>query len=366
MAQLQQCPVYIKRSVIVECQGQKPWIVDSTECIDGTECVPLKIKDGFGQFVAGGWKKYRDITSMPFMAEVQRLRHAATMSACGIVEATGLFDDADVTASAKKRARKDAKVKESLGTMPLLVSIELPVVTLQDGSVIGPIQAKVKSSLNLGHAVVVELSPDVLFYLKTAMLHSIDQDGAHSALGNTQGVRWRHDRNAWLVRRGNKYKHFKPSDPLSGVDREEAKERAQQWMAGSDDEPMADDMAPLKADADNDDEPMADDMEPLKADADNDDEPMADNMAPLQADADNDEVPVADNLAPLQADADNGEPPVADDIALLQAVCCSDEVRVVDSIAPLQAVAGNDGNDGNSRCKRSVLNMLQGRACMGR
>ena len=236
-------PVVIKRVVTIECGDncRSPWLIDNLENIEGREFLKLAHKDiGFCRFVAGN--KFRKIGNMQFLHDLQRRRSQATMDACATVPAIAqsLFDDVTPTVAAKKKARKDAKSRAALGALPSTVVLEMPSITTIDDHPVPATTLRVKSSIDVRDAVMVELDPHMIYYIKHAMLSSFTDDGVKYDRGPADGVRWRSDRTCWLARRQNEAdpervitKSFKPKDD-DPISIQEAADDAAAWADGRD------------------------------------------------------------------------------------------------------------------------------------
>ena len=231
-----ECTVTLKRTVSIECSGQNfPWVVSNVQIVDGTEYVALQRRSGFPRFVSGSWQAARALR-WTFLQELMKTRTQATLDAMSQT-ADCPFGTIDVTSAAKKRARKDAKTQAKCGQMPETVTVALPRITLENDTYLGPISFKMRSSIDIRDAPVVELDAHVLHYIKVGMMMAENSDDANHGKGNSkgEGVRWRTARNCWVaVREHAKYKHFKPADLNDEVAVQEARDKAARWAAGED------------------------------------------------------------------------------------------------------------------------------------
>ena len=224
--------VEIKRCICVHGpMDTAPWMISDTEVIDGTDFVALKRRDvGFCRFVAG--KDWRKIPSMSFLNELQRKRTAETILSC---QSTSLFDDALPTQAARKRARHDASKKADCGELKPWLSLSLPQLVCDDGTVVPACVIKVKSSLDTKEAVVVDLSVSTLSYIRKAMMMS--QKPEENIYAKKDGARWRSDRNCWTVSREEDGKAVKKAfKPKGDADEAvlDARDAAVAWSQGFD------------------------------------------------------------------------------------------------------------------------------------
>ena len=242
--------VCIKRIVTIDCRdNQAPWLIHNLENIDGREFLKLSHRDvGFCRFIAG--KNFKQISTMTFLHELQLKRAQMTLDACSnAAQGQALFDEAVPTVAAQKRARRDAKSRASLGALPPTISMQMPDITMEDGTHVPGVVLRAKSSLDVRESVMMELDAHMLSYARCAMLNShsdrVTPDRRHP------GVTWRSDRKHWSARRKTDNgrfatKSFKP-DGDDELAMNEAADRAAAWADGHDDtiadetsEPLAD------------------------------------------------------------------------------------------------------------------------------
>jgi hypothetical protein len=234
-------PVCIKRVVSIECGDMvAPWLIDDLERIDGRESLKLAHGDtGFCRFIAG--KDWRKIKEMSFLRELQLRRVQLTVEACqSSKDAHSLFEDATPTKAANKRARNDAKARASLGALPLTISVPMPGFAYDGEIEIPDTSLTVKSSIDVKHAIMMELDAPMLQYVKHAMRKSQDSD--QDKAQRNDGIRWRNDRGCWMARRrtgDGKFitKAFRPTDVMA-VDA--AADLAAAWVDGRDVTPLCD------------------------------------------------------------------------------------------------------------------------------
>ena len=139
--------VCIKRIVTIDCRdNQAPWLIHNLENIDGREFLKLSHRDvGFCRFIAG--KNFKQISTMTFLHELQLKRAQMTLDACSnAAQGQALFDEAVPTVAAQKRARRDAKSRASLGALPPTISMQMPDITMEDGTHVPGVVLRVKSS----------------------------------------------------------------------------------------------------------------------------------------------------------------------------------------------------------------------------
>ena len=234
IAAMDVCDVTVKRCVSIEVPGQKPWLIDQTEVIDGIEYVAIRVRDtGYKRFMAGTYKKGREVAMTEFMRTLAKLRAEASIKSAGGDATAEMFADVEPTPAAKKKARKLAKLQGSIGTLPLAVQITCPALDLPDGSTIPQISFMVKSSVDIRDSPVVELTARVLHYIKVAINVSDDCEKPMRE-PCAAGTRWRKDRQCWLARRpGGASKCFKPT---SGCELAvaETRDEALRWQEGGD------------------------------------------------------------------------------------------------------------------------------------
>ena len=269
--------VVIKRVVAIECDdGMPDWTVKHLEVIEGREYVKLSCGcTGFQRFVGG--KLYRSemkVAQMPFLKDLAHLRTQATLSAMIASDDTPqpMFDEvAPMTPAAKKKARLDARLGLKVGTLPPIVSIELPAFDTASGEHIDAITVRVQASVDARAEILLELDGRMLYYLKQAMRASVKERVVERK--RADGARWRSDRKCWTSRRqqdgDRKYKTFRPSDPCDPVSVQEAAVKAVAWAEGLDDDSVSEAAAPIQ---DGVDEPCDGADEPIQ---DDDSEPSA-------------------------------------------------------------------------------------------
>ena len=84
-------PVCIDRQVVVKGGASKrsPWILTAMETVDGTEFVPLSMRDsGFHRFVTGSPTGLR---SVKFLDRLKALRNEATRALINICQKRNIF-----------------------------------------------------------------------------------------------------------------------------------------------------------------------------------------------------------------------------------------------------------------------------------
>ena len=192
---------------------------------------------GFCRFIAG--KDWRKIKEMSFLRELQLRRVQLTVEACqSSTVAHSLFDDAAPTQAAKKRARNDAKSRASLGALPRTISVPMSGFTSDDGIEIPATSLTVKSSIDVKHAIMMELDAHMLHYVKHSMRKS--KDSGQGKAQRNDGIRWRNDRGCWMARRRageGKFitKAFRPNDLIAA---DVAADLATAWVDGKDAPPL--------------------------------------------------------------------------------------------------------------------------------
>ena len=107
----------------------------------------------------------------------------------------------------------------------------------ESGKSIGPISVKMKASIDPKDPLQIEVSSQVLAYIRTGM-RSVKEDTAEKHV-KIDGVRWRAERNSWLAHRQidegqskrTVTKAFRPKD-LMDSSKSEALDIAQRWVRG--------------------------------------------------------------------------------------------------------------------------------------
>jgi hypothetical protein len=118
------------------------------------------------------------------------------------------------------------------GSAPATVQLQLPALTAPDGTAVAAMVMDVKFCAQLAPAVVVELTPAALMYVKYAMLSSEQEIAPRARKGV---VHWRESRGRFIANRTNEtsgasvQKSFKPTDP-SATAMAACKEAATLWV----------------------------------------------------------------------------------------------------------------------------------------
>ena len=182
-------------------------------------------------------------------------------------------DRPDIQYQAKEICRQMQKLRESIEIdVASFVTIELPAISFEGHEVPG-LSMKVKRCLDCKLAVSVELRPDVLTYIRIAMLDSFErgsnkrQRAEHD--GRLHKIRWCNSRQAFIAQRPGeggrrKLKIFKPNGSLSLID---ATDKANAW-------PDADNESSDESD-DNVEEPSPAVLDVQPADGSNEQEVIA-------------------------------------------------------------------------------------------
>ena len=232
--------VHIERCIMVHgggCCQKRPWVITNCELIDGKDFVILTKRDtGFSRFVSGTSYGIRDMT---YLNDIRALRTEATL-AIG-QRGDSLFDDGAPTAAARKKQRRQASDLKDRGELPGSVAIQLPAVSAPNGDSAEALELRVKSSLDIGANIAVELTKESMWYIRCAMLASLQPDANKRDKVGCSNVRWRKDRNAFVAKRidaaGKKeYKTFKVNADADDVDlaRADAIDAAKRWTSGED------------------------------------------------------------------------------------------------------------------------------------
>ena len=225
--------VTVMRTYVVEGGAVKrsPWLVKNYEIIDGVCFIPLhKMDTGFCRFVTGSQKDMRDCS---WLEELKHKRARASRGAFASDSGPSLFDTAQPSKSERRTQLQMQKLRESIDAASF-VTIELPAISFEGHEVPG-LSMKVKRCLDCKLAVSVELRPDVLTYIRIAMLDSFQRDSNKRQRAEHDGrlhkFRWCNSRQAFIAQRPGeggkrKLKIFKPNRSLTLID---AKDKANAW-----------------------------------------------------------------------------------------------------------------------------------------
>jgi hypothetical protein len=207
--------------------GDLPWIPNPSllENIEGRQFIRLcKADFGFRRFV--GVKTFNKLFYMDSLRGLRSKASLAISSAEG-----GLFDELP-SVRAKKRQRHDAAVAMEQGAAPATVQLQLPALTAPDGTEVAAMVMVVKFCAQAAPAVVVELTPAALTYVKYAMLSS-EQEAPPRARKSV--VHWRESRMRYIANRTDEasgvgvQKSFKPTD-ASATAMAACREAAELWV----------------------------------------------------------------------------------------------------------------------------------------
>ena len=227
--------VTITRPIHISTEGSKgkPWNPDFVEIIEGKEFVCLSRSDcGFCRFVrGGGTERLRDCA---WLEELKALR---TQKSCEAVNGTpqeSLFDDAPSMSNYK--FKKATKNNDPDG-YPSVVRVELPGFS-HDGNDLPSVSCDLKFCLSKRDNVHIEITADVLQYVRAAVLKSDGESSrkrARPIVPSDKKVTWVPTRNAFVAKRmiGDTVKH-KTHKPASdnAFDVEHAREKASRWADG--------------------------------------------------------------------------------------------------------------------------------------
>ena len=231
-------------------QPKVVWSVKA-ESVDGVELVSIKTTDrGFQRFVSGSGA---GLTHSTWLAKLKGTRYDKTLAFADIGGGGQLFGNHSRVA--KTQQRKQCLRMMQMGTLPNLITLDLPAFEY-DGRRIAGIQARCKTSLDITAPIAIEATPFVMEYVKYAILaarsEESDEVQNRKRANNKEPkhVYWKHARGCYLARRTTttgdkkayKYKTFKPA-----CDSEESmrhcEQKAERWVAGEDDE-LEDDDSP--------------------------------------------------------------------------------------------------------------------------
>ena len=228
--------VTVMRMYVVEGGDVKrsPWLVKNYEIIDGVCFIPLhKMDTGFCRFVTGSAKDMRDCS---WLEDLKLKRVRASMDALAPDTGPSLFKP--VQPSKWERRKQLQKVKEALNDdIASVVTIDLPAISF-GGEEAPALTLKVKRCLDCKIAVSVELTADVLTYIRIAMLDSFERDSNKRQRAEHDGMklkfRWCNSRQVFIAQRldadgGRKLKIFRPNESISLND---AKDKANAWADG--------------------------------------------------------------------------------------------------------------------------------------
>lgn len=191
---------------------------------------------GFCRFVSGNPHR---CSGDKFLDELRAKRTEATLKSGASPTPAGgseqpLFEEVP-TAAVRKRQRKEVATKQSEGELPPTIVVSVPKIQDPDGNEVGPLVVKVLPSVCQHSIVWVELSAEVLAYVRAAMLVSETKAPTPREVSEG-GVRWRADRKRYLAERCNKetgqkkQRSFKPAD-ASDEAKHDAKLAALAWVS---------------------------------------------------------------------------------------------------------------------------------------
>ena len=255
----------IQRAFVVNGGGCKRdgWVVTDSELIDGTDFIKLsRLDTGFARFVCGNPKGMRD---MKFLEQLRWLRTEASMK-LGKFESEdseSLFDtSADETKATKKQKKhqmQTSKAMQDRGELPLVCTVTLPEVQVDDGVVIASKIAKVKTCLDPKALVAIEFRSDILDHIRALLLHSeAPSSRKRVKISGSSGVRW-WPKSGYLACRKNDddklvYKTFRVADDADELTKAEVAQKAQRWVDGDEQD----------AEGDCDDDPCVDEIDDTK------------------------------------------------------------------------------------------------------
>jgi hypothetical protein len=207
--------------------GDLPWIPNPSflEDIDGRQFIRLcKADFGFRRYVG-----VQTFNKMFYMESLRGLRSKASLAISN--DEGGLFDELP-SVRAKKKQRQDAVVAMEQGAAPATVQLQLPALTAPDGTEVAAMVMVVKFCAQLAPAVVMELTPAGLTYVRYAMLASVAE-----ALPRARKsvVHWRESRGRYIANRTDEasgagvQKSFKPTD-AGATAMAACKEAAELWV----------------------------------------------------------------------------------------------------------------------------------------
>ena len=203
-----------------------PWLVSSTETVEGIEFIKLARRDsGFSRFISG---KCRGVNGMGWLDVLKGLRTKATIKACCDTDG-GLFQSS--SRAALKRNRQEAKAVEQAGNLPKIVAVEVPAVTY-DGNYSSCRVIKVLASLEAHACLQVECSQEVLTHVRLAMLESEASSQKRTRRPKGQGIVRTLSSGVIKATRNKHNKSFKVKDE---AERDDTYERAVRWANGDDD-----------------------------------------------------------------------------------------------------------------------------------
>ena len=207
----------IGKRVVISWGEQPPWFPD-VETLDGVEFVKLTHRDtGYVRFVGPG-------AQGSFLEWAKNRRHTAVMELNKPAE--GLF----AAAGSATKQRKLIVSKIAVGDLPDVVEIQAPELKCEDGTIVPGMMIKCATCVDKAAAVKVELTVEVLQYIRAAA--AMSWSTTEPALETSKSVKWKAARNSYVASRavGGKlqYKTFRPTD---GGNPAEAFAAAEAWVA---------------------------------------------------------------------------------------------------------------------------------------
>ena len=249
-------PPTIQRVLMIKGGGCKRdgWVISDRQVIDSVDFITLTRRDpGFSRFVSGVVNGIRDMT---FLDTFRRLRTQASLELASPNQPEEVLFEAAASKNRKAQRAKRTEVQELMdkGEANKTVPVELPSIDLEDGTHIPGITVTCKTCINIQENVTVELSTEMLTYVKHAMEHSLQpQSRKRSSSCDTVGLYWRAQKSSYLATRKENdkvhYKTFKCSKDCTDVEKAEIREKAMRWVNG-----MSDDEEPEQETAPHDDE----------------------------------------------------------------------------------------------------------------
>ena len=221
--------VSIERRLSITSAEQKvPWVVSAT-LVEGVELMQISTRDrGFQRFVSGSTT---GMANSSWLTELKAIRQEKTYALAQDV-GSSLFGGN--SRAVQLEQRKQCLRMKQVGTLPKLVSIDFPDIEY-DGRLVKGMKAHVHSSIDAKAPILIEVSAELLEYIKIAMLVA-DRDDVHRRKKARQ-VYWRKERKSLLARKHRpdtkrwKYKTFKPDDD-SNVSMRACEQMAERWAAG--------------------------------------------------------------------------------------------------------------------------------------
>ena len=158
-------PVSITKVIVITHENMKlPWQIDSSETIDGIECVALRKMDcGFCRFVSGSTLGMRNRDGL-----VQLQQRCVNAILEATKETQVLCEDQGETAKKKARSQALGKMKDC--DVSQLINVDMP-----DGVTI-----KMKASLSLNVSPVVELTATALESIRSMIVSLPDDAPLHT------------------------------------------------------------------------------------------------------------------------------------------------------------------------------------------